>query len=395
MKIRSAQIEFLLIWRDTIAIVTSSLWLIIEKIWQKHFLISEWWEIDIVCVRNAKDENWFSQQRKFDKRVKTINSSDESNNQSFEYRWLNEQFDLSILQITYKFSFSNSTMRSIFTSRQFIFAFLFYHTQFTFSFRHSSVFSISARSHNFIFSVSQVSNDSHEMTDQWLRKRRHNVDSFSLYDIVKFFEMKLKRKLTIFVNNNIENKFYINMKYWRDLISMFRKYIHDVFVTLIFKFSEKIRQDFVIDELLNVSKSTIDSFISRDWKQFSLIIVDVLKFFEVKLSKKSTISLNNNTRDRIYLNVKMLNDLISMLDNRIDEIFTIFKFIIVNSDDFVADWEISKNEKLRQIQSEYLRNAELVCETIERTIRAVRQIAHNLTKKKRKQFNERISNSNI
>ena len=207
--------------------------------------------------------------------------------------------------------------------------------------------------------------------------------------------MKLKKEFTIFVNDNIEDKFYINMKYWRDLISMFRKYIHDVLVTLILRLSEKIRQSFVIDELLNVSKSTIDSFISRDWRQLSFIIVDILKFSEVKLSEKSTISLNNNTRDKVYLNMKMLNDLISMFGNRIDEIFTIFKLIIVNSDDFVVDWEISKNEKFKQVQSEYLRNAKLVCETIEKTIRATWQIVHDLTKKKRKQFNERVNSSSI
>ena len=233
------------------------------------------------------------------------------------------------------------------------------------------------------------------MTDQWLKGRRHNVDSLSLYDIVKFLEVKLKRELTIFVNDNTEDKFYINMRYWRDLISMSRKYIHDVFVTLILRLNEKIRQSFVTDELLSVSRSTIDSFISRDWKQLPFIIVDVLKFSEVKLSEKSTISLNNSTRGRIYLNVKMLNDLISMFDNRIDEILTILKFIIVNPDDFVADWKISKNEKLRQTQSEYLRDAELTCETIERAIRAARQIAHDLTRKERGQLNERISNSNI
>ena len=207
--------------------------------------------------------------------------------------------------------------------------------------------------------------------------------------------MKLKKEFTISVNDNIENKFYINMKYWRDLISMSRKYIHDVFVTLIFKLNEKIRQSFVIDELLSVSKNTIDSFINRDWKQLSFIIVDVLKFFEMKLSKKSTISLNNNTKNKIYLNVKMLNDLISMFDNRIDEILTIFKFIIVNSDDSVADWKIPKNEKLRQTQSEYLKDAKLACETIEKTIRTARQIAHDLTRKEKKQLNERTSNSNI
>ena len=67
------------------------------------------------------------------------------------------------------------------------------------------------------------------------------------------------------------------------------------------------------------------------------MIVDVLKFFEIKLTKKSTILLNDNTKNKIYLNVKMLNDLISIFDNRIDEIFTIFKFIIVNLNDLVVD----------------------------------------------------------
>ena len=233
------------------------------------------------------------------------------------------------------------------------------------------------------------------MADQWLRERRHNVDSFSLYDIVKFLGVKLKKEFTIFVNGNTEDKFYINMKYWRDLISVSRKYIHDVLVTLILRLSEKIRQNPVIDELLSVSRSTTDSFISRDWRQLSFIIVDVLKFSEVKLSEESTIPLNNNTRNRVYLNVKMLNDLISMFGNRIDEILTIFKFIIVNPDDPVADWRIPKDEKFRQVQSGYLRDAELACETIEKTIRAARQTAHDLTRKEKRQLNERASSSGI
>ena len=59
-----------------------------------------------------------------------------------------------------------------------------------------------------------------------------------------------------------------------------------------------------------------------------------IKIFEMKLSKKSTISLNNDTKNRIYLNVKLLNDLIFIFNICIDEIFTIFKFIIVNFDEF-------------------------------------------------------------
>ena len=258
----------------------------------------------------------------------------------------------------------------------------------------SSFFIISTCFHNALSSVSKVTNDSFKMFDQWLRDRSHDINFITFDDVIKFFETKMKRKSTIFVNDDIRDKFYINMKFWRDLISIFRKYINVVFAKLIFRFNQKILRNEKIDFFFLNSWISDDFFHSRSWNQFSLIIVDVLKFSEIELSEKWTISLNNNTNDRIYLNVKMFDDLISLLSNRIDEILIIIRLIIVDFESF-ENWKFSENVQIRQIQLKYLKISMIRCQTTEEIIKTTRQIVQKSTKQTRKHINEQISNSNI
>ena len=258
----------------------------------------------------------------------------------------------------------------------------------------SSFLIISVCFHNVFSSVSKVTNDSFKMSDQWLRNRSHDIDSITFDDVIKFFETRMKKESTIFVNDDIRDKFYINMKFWRDLISIFRKYINVVLAKLVLRLSQKIFRNEEIDFFFFSSWISDDFFHNRSWSQFSFIIVDVLKFLEIKLSKKWTISLNNDTSDRVYLNVKMFDDLISLLSNRIDKILIIIRFIIVDLE-FFEDWKFSKNEQVRQIQLKYLKISVIHCQATEEIIEAIRQIAQKSTRQTKKHINEQISNSSI
>ena len=231
------------------------------------------------------------------------------------------------------------------------------------------------------------------MFDQWLRDRSHSINKITFDDVIKFLEAKMKKESTISVNDDIRNKFYINLRFWRDLISISRRYIDDVFAKLVFRLNQKILRE-NIDFFFVSSWISDDSFHNRSWSQLSLIIVDVLKFSGIKLSEKWTISLNNDTNDRIYLNVKMFDDLISLLSNRIDEIFIIIKFIIVDFE-FFEDWKLSKIVQIRQIQLKYLKISVIRCQTTEKIIKASRQIAQKSTRQTTKHINEQISNSSI
>ena len=257
----------------------------------------------------------------------------------------------------------------------------------------SSFFIISICFRSVFSSISQITNDSHKMSDQWLRDRSHSIDKITFNDVIKFFETKMKRKSTIFLNDDIKNKFYINLRFWRDLISIFRKYIDDVLAKLIFKLNQKIFRE-NIDFFFVNSWISDDFFHSRSWSQFFFIIVDVLKFFEIKLSKKWTISLNNDTNDKIYLNVKMFDDLISLFNNRIDEIFIIVKLIIVDFE-FFENWKLSKIVQIKQIQLKYLKISMIRCQTTEKIIKTTRQIAQKSTRQTTRHINEQINNSNI
>ena len=257
----------------------------------------------------------------------------------------------------------------------------------------SSFLIISVCFRNVFSSTFQISNDSHRMFDQWFRNRSHNINKITFDDVIKFFETRMKKKSTIFLNDDIKNKFYVNLKFWRDLISIFRRYIDDVFAKLILKLNQKIfRKD--IDFFFVNSWISDDFFHNRSWSQLSLIIVDVLKFFEVKLSEKWTISLNNDTNDKVYLNVKMFDDLISLFSNRINEIFIIIRFIIVDFE-FFEDWKLSKIVQIKQIQLKYLKISMIRCQTTENVIKTTRQIAQKSTRQTRKHINKQISNSNI
>ena len=183
------------------------------------------------------------------------------------------------------------------------------------------------------------------------------------------------------------------MKFWRNLISIFRKYINDVLAKLIFKLSQKIVLNEKIDFFFVNSWISNDFFHSRSWNQISFIIVDVLKFLEIKLSKKWTISLNNDISDRIYLNVKMLNDLISLFINRIDEIFIIIKFIIVDFESL--NWKFSKIAQIKQIQLKYLKVTVIRCQTTKKIIKTTQQIVQKSTRQTKKHINEQTSSSSI
>ena len=258
----------------------------------------------------------------------------------------------------------------------------------------SSLLIISACFHNVFSSASKVTNDSFKMSDQWLRDRSHGIDFITFDDVIKFSEARVKGESTIFVNDDIRDKFYINMKFWRDLISIFRKYINVVLAKLVFRLSQKILRNEEIDSFFLNSWISNDFFHSRSWSQFSLTIADVLKFSEIKLSKKWTISLNNDTNDKVYLNVKMFDDLISLFSNRIDEIFIIIRLIIADLE-FFEDWKLSKNGQVRQIQLKYLKISVIHCQATEEIIETTRQTAQKSTRQTKKHINEQASSSSI
>ena len=161
---------------------------------------------------------------------------------------------------------------------------------------------------------------------------------------------------------------------------MFRRHFDNVFAKLIFRFDQRVELYF-----------TISSFDSRSYSRFSLTIVDILKFLDVKLSDESIISINDDTRDKIYLNVKLLKDLISLFNDRIDEILATVKHFVVEIDYFFEDMKLSKIEKVKQIQLECLKNAKRAQNAIERVIRAIRKVAQRV----QTNLNNRISSSSI
>ena len=93
----------------------------------------------------------------------------------------------------------------------------------------------------------------------------------------------------------------------------------------------------------------------------------MLKFFKMQILKKLIISLNNNTKNKIYLNVKKLKKLILLFNDRIDEIFTIIKFII-------AKFIFFKNcfEQKYAIKRKYTKITKLVRETTKKIIKTIR-----------------------
>ena len=119
---------------------------------------------------------------------------------------------------------------------------------------------------------------------------------------------------------------------------MFRRHIDNVFAKFTFKFDQKVKLYF-----------TIFSFDNRSYNQFSFTIVDILKFLDVKLSEKSIISLNDDTKNKIYINVKLLKDLISLFSNRINEILATIKHFVVEIDYSFENMKFSKIEKIKQI----------------------------------------------
>ena len=90
----------------------------------------------------------------------------------------------------------------------------------------------------------------------------------------------------------------------------------------------------------------------------------------------------------------MFDDLISLLSNRIDEIFIIIRFIIADFESFEG-WKLSENGQIRQIQLKYLRISVIHCQATEETIEATRQIAQKSTRQTRRHINEQTSNSSI
>ena len=146
---------------------------------------------------------------------------------------------------------------------------------------------------------------------------------------------------------------------------MFRNHIDDVFEKFVFKFVAK--QNFAFDV------NRIDSFVNRSYDQFSFTFVDALKFLKMKILDESMISLNNETKNKIYLNLKKFNELISLFENHIDEIFAIIRFIIVSFDiNFYAKFATTETNK--QNQQKYIKIVKLIHETIEKIIKTIRQI---------------------
>ena len=100
----------------------------------------------------------------------------------------------------------------------------------------------------------------------------------------------------------------------------------------------------------------------------------MLKFFKMQILKKSIISLNNNTKSKIYLNVKKLKNLILLFNDRIDEIFTMIKFI-------VAKFIFFENcfEQKYVIERKYAKTAKLARKTTKKIIKTIRQIIRKKT----------------
>ena len=149
---------------------------------------------------------------------------------------------------------------------------------------------------------------------------------------------------------------------------MFRRHIDNVFAKFIFSLDQKIELYF-----------TIFSFDNRSYKRFSLTIVDILKFLNVKLSEKSIISLNDDTKNKIYLNVKLLENLISLFNNLIDEILATIKHFVVEIDYFFEYMKLSKIEKIKQIQFEYLKIVKRAQNAIEKIIKTIRKVVQKMS----------------
>ena len=148
---------------------------------------------------------------------------------------------------------------------------------------------------------------------------------------------------------------------------MSRRHFDNVLAKLILKLDQRVKLYL-----------TTFSFDNRSYSRLSFTIVDILKFFDVKLSNESIISINDDTRDKIYLNVKLLEDLISLSSDRIDEILATVRHFVVEIDYFFEDMRLSKIEKVRQIQLECLKKAKRAQNAIERVIRAIRRIAQRV-----------------
>ena len=161
---------------------------------------------------------------------------------------------------------------------------------------------------------------------------------------------------------------------------MSRRHFDNVLAKLIFRLDQRV-------ELY----LTTFSFDSRSYSRLSFTIVDILKFLDVKLSDESIISINDDTRNKIYLNVKLLEDLISLSSDRIDEIFATVRHFVVEIDYFFEDMRFSKIEKVRQIQLECLKKAKRAQNAIERVIRAIRRVAQRV----QTNLSSRVSSSSI
>ena len=149
------------------------------------------------------------------------------------------------------------------------------------------------------------------------------------------------------------------------MIKIFRKHIDNVLKKLIFIIVKK--------NGYNLNKNNINLFGSRDYIQIFFTLVDILKFFEMKLSKESIISINNKTKNKIYFNVKNLKNLISIFNNRIDEVFEIIKFIVAKLAHFV-NLLFAETEASKKTQQEYIKTSKLARETIEKIIKVIRQV---------------------
>ena len=113
----------------------------------------------------------------------------------------------------------------------------------------------------------------------------------------------------------------------------------------------------------------------------------------VELSEEWTIPLNNDTSGRVYLNVEMLDDLISLPINRIDEILTIVRPTTAGLESL--GWKLSETAQARQIQLEYLGATVIRCQATEEAIRAAQQAAQESTRQTRGHINGQASSSGI
>ena len=100
----------------------------------------------------------------------------------------------------------------------------------------------------------------------------------------------------------------------------------------------------------------------------------MLKFSEMKIFEKQIISLNNDTKNKVYLNVKKLKNLISLFSDRIDEILTMIKLIVAK---FIFFENCS--EQKYATERKYAKTARLARETTKKVIKATRQIIRKKT----------------